>query len=53
LNHPVQPMPYEQWQTNVLNRVCSVDNPLYTLRPFLLEKWSDEQLTIPELYMQA
>ncbi len=52
LNHPVQLMPYEQWQADVLNRVCSVDNPLYTLRPFLLEKWSNEQLTIPELYMQ-
>ncbi|AFZ30068.1 thioester reductase domain protein [Gloeocapsa sp. PCC 7428] len=53
LNHSIQPMPYEQWQAEVLNSVCSVDNPLYTLRPFLLEKWSDEQLTIPELYMQA
>jgi len=30
-----------------------VENPLYTLRPFLLERWSKEQLTIPDLYLQA
>jgi thioester reductase-like protein len=23
------------------------------LRPFLLERWSDEQITIPDLYLQA
>lgn len=53
LNYPIQLMPYEQWQSQVLNNVDSVDNPLYTLRPFLLEKWSDDQLTIPDLYMQV
>jgi thioester reductase-like protein len=26
---------------------------LYTLRPFLLERWSKEQLTIPDLYLQT
>jgi thioester reductase-like protein len=26
---------------------------LYTLRPFLFERWSQEGLTIPDLYLQA
>jgi thioester reductase-like protein len=51
--YPVKAIPYEQWQSELINNVSSVDNPLYTLRPFLLERWSDEQLTIPDLYLQA
>jgi thioester reductase-like protein len=51
--YPVEKMPYEQWQAELINNVSSVDNPLYTLRPFLLERWSDEQLTIPDLYLQS
>ncbi len=51
--YPVEMIPYEQWQSELINNVSSVENPLYTLRPFLLERWSDEQLTIPDLYLQA
>ncbi|WP_414528769.1 thioester reductase domain-containing protein [Nodularia chucula] len=51
--YPVEMIPYEQWQSQLINNVSSVENPLYTLRPFLLERWSDEQLTIPDLYLQA
>jgi thioester reductase-like protein len=51
--YPVQAIPYAQWQAELINNVSSVDNPLYTLRPFLLERWSEEQLTIPDLYLQA
>ncbi|MFN6561342.1 MAG: thioester reductase domain-containing protein [Nostoc sp. ChiSLP01] len=51
--YSVEMIPYEQWQSELINNVSSVDNPLYTLRPFLLERWSDEQLTIPDLYLQA
>ncbi|WP_193198686.1 thioester reductase domain-containing protein [Nostoc sp. MG11] len=51
--YPVEMIPYDQWQAELINNVSSVDNPLYTLRPFLLERWSDEQLTIPDLYLQA
>ncbi|BAY62992.1 polyketide synthase thioester reductase subunit HglB [Calothrix brevissima NIES-22] len=51
--YPVKAIPYEQWQEELINNVSSVDNPLYTLRPFLLERWSDEQLTIPDLYLQS
>ncbi|AFZ24738.1 thioester reductase-like protein [Cylindrospermum stagnale PCC 7417] len=49
----IEMIPYQQWQEKLINDVSSVDNPLYTLRPFLLERWSDEQLTIPDLYLQA
>lgn len=50
---PIQMIPYEQWQAQLINNVSSVNNPLYALRPFLLERWSKEQLTIPDLYLQA
>ncbi|MBD2294657.1 thioester reductase domain-containing protein [Anabaena sphaerica FACHB-251] len=46
-------IPYEQWQNDLINNVTDQENPLYTLRPFLLERWSDEQITIPDLYLQA
>jgi thioester reductase-like protein len=49
----IQMIPYEQWQNELVSKVTSTDNPLFTLRPFLLERWSDEQLTIPDLYLQA
>ncbi|MGV0104067.1 Polyketide synthase thioester reductase subunit HglB [Nostoc sp. DSM 114160] len=51
--YSVEMIPFEKWQSELINNVSSVDNPLYTLRPFLLERWSDEQLTIPDLYLQA
>ncbi|MCC5624776.1 thioester reductase domain-containing protein [Nostoc sp. CHAB 5715] len=51
--YSVDMIPYEKWQSELINNVTSADNPLYTLRPFLLERWSDEQLTIPDLYLQA
>jgi thioester reductase-like protein len=51
--YAVEMITYEKWQSELINNVSSVDNPLYTLRPFLLERWSDEQLTIPDLYLQA
>jgi thioester reductase-like protein len=46
-------IPYEQWQNELINNVTDQENPLYTLKPFLLERWSDEQITIPDLYLQA
>ncbi len=51
--YPIEMIPYEQWQSKLINEVSSTENPLYTLRPFLLERWSDEQLTIPDLYLQS
>ncbi|MBO3461046.1 thioester reductase domain-containing protein [Aetokthonos hydrillicola Thurmond2011] len=49
---PLELIPYDQWQAQLVN-IASVENPLYTLRPFLLERWSKEQLTIPDLYLQS
>ncbi|ALF52749.1 polyketide synthase [Nostoc piscinale CENA21] len=51
--YPVQMLPYDEWQAELIKNAASPDNPLYTLRPFLLERWSEEQLTIPDLYLQA
>ncbi|MEA5572937.1 thioester reductase domain-containing protein [Calothrix sp. UHCC 0171] len=48
----VEVIPYEEWQNQLVN-ISSPDNPLYTLRPFLLERWSKEQITIPDLYLKA
>ena len=50
---PIQLIPYEEWQSKLINNVSSPENPLYTLRPFLLERWSQEQLTIPDLYLKS
>ncbi|MBF2067750.1 MAG: thioester reductase domain-containing protein [Calothrix sp. C42_A2020_038] len=49
---PIEVVPYQEWQNQLLN-ITSPDNPLYTLRPFLLERWSQEQLTIPDLYLKS
>ncbi len=43
-------LPYDQWQTHLIQSTRSQENALSTLQPFFLERWSDEQLTIPELY---
>ncbi|MDF5725254.1 MAG: thioester reductase domain-containing protein [Rhizonema sp. PD37] len=50
---PIQLIPYEEWQEKLINNVSSPENPLYTLRPFLLDRWSQEQLTIPDLYLKS
>ena len=42
---------YQQWQADLKNKV-QPNNPLFTLQPFLLEKRSEAQLTIVELYLQ-
>ncbi len=51
--YPVDVIPYDAWQDKLINNVTSAENPLYTLRPFLLERRSEEQLTIPDLYLKA
>ncbi len=50
---PIKIIPYEAWQDKLVNDVTSEENPLYTLRPFLLERWSEKQLTIPDLYLKS
>jgi len=51
--YPVDVISYDAWQEKLINNVTSAENPLYTLRPFLLERRSEEQLTIPDLYLKA
>jgi thioester reductase-like protein len=52
VGYGIKKLPYEQWQEE-LKHTVSPDNPLFTLQPFLLERWSEEQLTILELYTQS
>ncbi len=51
--YPVDVISYDAWQEKLINNVTSAENPLYTLRPFLLERRDEEQLTIPDLYLKA
>ncbi len=51
VGYKIDTIPYQQWQADLKNTV-QPDNPLFTLQPFLLEKRSDVQLTIMELYLQ-
>lgn len=53
LGYTIEQLPYEDWLIKLQTTAVTPDNPLYTLRPFLLQRWSEEQLTATELYMQA
>jgi thioester reductase-like protein len=46
-------VPLQQWQEKLQTTVSSEDHPLYTLQPFLFKRYSEEQLTIMELYMRS
>ncbi len=49
----IEYLPYEQWQARLVEATRSQDNALSTLQPFFLEPWTDEQLTIPEMYQRS
>jgi thioester reductase-like protein len=51
LGYPIEYIDYDQWQEQLDREAVTKDHPLFTLRPFFLQKWSSEQLTIPELYI--
>ena len=51
VGYKIDRVPYQQWQADLKDTV-QPDNPLFTLQPFLLEKRSEAQLTIIELYLQ-
>ncbi|MGF1589958.1 MAG: thioester reductase domain-containing protein [Pleurocapsa sp.] len=51
VGYKIATVPYQQWQADLKDTV-QPDNPLFTLQPFLLEKRSEVQLTIIELYLQ-
>jgi thioester reductase-like protein len=46
----VERLPYKQWQQRLAEQATSPAHPLFSLRSFFLEPFSDERLTIPELY---
>jgi thioester reductase-like protein len=50
LGSPVKHMPYRNWIKQLEAEVTSTDHPLFSLRSFFLEPFTEEQLTIPELY---
>ncbi|MGV0024443.1 thioester reductase domain-containing protein [Phormidesmis priestleyi] len=51
--NPIEYLPYDQWQARLVEVTRSQDNALSTLKPFFLEPWTDEQLTIPEMYQRS
>ncbi|NJO29094.1 MAG: NAD-dependent epimerase/dehydratase family protein [Richelia sp. SL_2_1] len=53
LGYDIEQIPYEDWLNKLQSKACSPDNPLYTLKPFLLQRWTEEQLTATEIYIQA
>ncbi|MDR9404037.1 MAG: thioester reductase domain-containing protein [Halothece sp. Uz-M2-17] len=49
--YPMEEVPYKQWVNQLLNQVrSSTENALSSLAPFFNIRWSEEGLTIPELY---
>lgn len=53
LGYEIEQIPYEDWLEKLQTDACSPENPLYTLKPFLLQRWTEEQLTATEIYMQS
>ncbi len=53
LGYDIELIPYEDWLNKLQTNACTPENPLYTLKPFLLQRWTEEQLTATEIYMQA
>ena len=51
VGYNIDRVPYQKWQADLKNTV-QPDNPLFTLQPFLLEKRTEAQLTVLELYLQ-
>ncbi|MBF2048136.1 MAG: thioester reductase domain-containing protein [Elainella sp. C42_A2020_010] len=46
----VERLPYKEWQARLAQQATTPDHPLFSLRSFFLEPFSEEGLTIPELY---
>jgi natural product biosynthesis luciferase-like monooxygenase protein/thioester reductase-like protein len=51
--YPVKHISYQQWQSQLRNLKAPEANPLYPLLPLFLEDWSDNKLTVPQLYQQG
>lgn len=52
LGYEIEQIPYQQWLEKLQTTAVTPENPLFTLRPFLLQRWTEEQLTATELYTQ-
>ncbi len=52
LGYDIDLISYEDWLEKLQTDACTPENPLYTLKPFLLQRWTEEQLTATEIYMQ-
>lgn len=49
--YPMEEVPYKQWVNQLLNQVrSSTENALSSLAPFFNTPWTEQGLTIPELY---
>ncbi|BAZ25547.1 AMP-dependent synthetase and ligase [Kalymmatonema gypsitolerans NIES-4073] len=51
--YSIKKVSYKDWLSQLNNTVRSPSNPLYPLLPFFVKKWSQEQLTITELFQQS
>jgi thioester reductase-like protein len=47
---PVEYLPYKEWQARLATEVTHPSHPLFSLRSFFLEPFTEERLSIPELY---
>jgi thioester reductase-like protein len=50
LGSPVKQIAFSDWIAQLEAEVTSTDHPLFSLRSFFLEPFTEEKLTIPELY---
>jgi thioester reductase-like protein len=49
----VQYLSYKEWQADFKKKVTSTDHPLFSLRSFFLEPYTEERLSIPEFYTRS
>lgn len=50
---PLEQIPYHKWENQATETVKSIENPMYGLLPFFVDKWSKKQLTLPQMYEQS
>ncbi|MEO0827849.1 MAG: thioester reductase domain-containing protein, partial [Cyanobacteria bacterium J06642_9] len=53
LGYDIEKISYENWLNRLQTNAYSSDNSLYALKPYLLQRWTEERLTTTELYMQT
>ncbi len=48
--YSLEKLSYQDWQTQLEQQANYREHPLYALLPFFCQKWSEDKLTLPELY---